>query len=137
MKLFPHEPKTSETHTKQVPCNKTIKLIWRRDLQGEQTFACLRPPSHLPLPLTLFPKRFSQSYHISCVLLICCFSPSCLVSLKVSVQIGLNFTARALDSFFALVALLRLTFSVGRNLFFFLLQHLINQCMLMKFNHSL
>ncbi len=52
---------------------------------------------------------------------------------------------RALDSFFPLVALVRLTFSVGRTstsfgrnfLFIYLIQHLINQCMLMNFYHSL
>ncbi len=53
---------------------------------------------------------------------------------------------RALDSFFPLVALVRLTFSVGRTstsfghkyiyIYFFLIQHLINQCMLMNFYHS-
>ncbi len=68
----------SGTHTKQMPCNKTIKLIWRRDLQREQTCSFMTPffplPS-LPLPLTLFPKtfhtKFSKNiyiphYHVSC-----------------------------------------------------------------------
>ncbi len=52
---------------KQMPCNKTIKLIWRRDLQREQTtppWPKLSPCSFTTpfLPLTLSPK--SKNIHI-------------------------------------------------------------------------
>ncbi len=54
-------------------------------------------------------------------------------SLQVRVQISGHVKTSTLDSFFPLVALVRLTFSVGRNFFFFfLIQHLINKCMLMN-----
>ncbi len=65
---------------------------------------------------------------------------------KVGVKSILRIKHRALDSFFPLVALVRLTFSVGRTstsfgrnfyFLFFLIQHLINQCMLINFYHSL
>ncbi len=83
VKLFPYEinsswSQNSGTHTKQMPCNKTIKLIWIRDLQRKQTpppwpnaspysfttpfLPILSPPCLWLSPLTLFPQKQEYPY---------------------------------------------------------------------------
>ncbi len=67
----------------QMPWNKTIKLIWRRDLQREQKISkenkhhpdqtYLRPPSSpfsAPPPSLFFPKKQAYPYATSVQ---CCF----------------------------------------------------------------
>lgn len=82
------------TH-KQMPCNKTMKLVWRRDLQREQTtplpllvYDSLHPSPLCPFSL-LSPKRFIPHmmydvwYHIVNLLF---FPFIFVIILKVSVQ---------------------------------------------------